>query len=139
MSNEKNTWDLEFVKALSFDGDGLSDTCEFKALNLDGNITFRVSNFSGSKEDTTNEIDTIAIYSDKTPIGMIVLGKTNKSDFFFSAIDLNNDGKINEEDHDKINEEDYGKLDILRDIIRKNIEIKFFDKYFGVKSEELKQ
>lgn len=122
---------MEFVKAISFDGDGLSDVAVFKGTATHGmeDCTFKISNISGSKSDTSNKIDTVCIYYKEKPIGFIVIEDEESEDVLMAGIDLTGDGKINEADHLKLK----GFQKLVRDLQDSG----YFDSYFGVSAEEL--
>jgi hypothetical protein len=117
---------LEFVEAVSFNGDGLSDTVLFKgteALGM-GGFTFRITAFPG--DNTT--IDTIVIKSDEQPIGLIALGETEEDAIFLTKTDLNGDGVVDKQDHEKVKR-------IFESVILPEIEA--IQSYFGVSAKEV--
>ena len=119
---------FEFVEAISFDNDGLSDTVLFKG-KLAGlrDFHFKISNTSGSKENSS--IDTIIITLGGAPAGLIYFNqKDQEKNVFLSRYDANNDGKIDAQDS--------GFLKQVLEIVLSDIDA--INSYFGVPTQELK-
>ena len=117
---------LDFVEAVSFNGDGLSDTVLFKgkeSLGMDG-LTFRITAFPG--DNTT--IDTIVVKGNGQPIGLIALGETEEDVIFLTNTDLNKDGVVDEQDRE-----------LVKRIFESAIlpEIEAIQSYFGVSAKEV--
>jgi hypothetical protein len=117
---------LDFVEAVSFNGDGLSDTVLFKgkeALGM-GSLTFRITAFPGDNI----AIDTIVIKSDEQHIGLIALGENEEDAIFLTKTDLNGDGVVDKQDHERVKK-------IFESVILPEIEA--LQSYFGVSAKEI--
>lgn len=116
---------LQFEKAVSFDGDGLSDVCSFIGTQTLSGLSFKISNVSGSGSNIS--IDTAAIKWNGKPVGFIAFGEDEETDELFTKTDINDDGKVDEKD-----------LEILKKLattLREHFPI--IEKYFGITATEL--